>query len=177
MATPAYPLLLAANKTQGTLVFSDVVFSTALVSAIALAYWADLQQWSKSNIQPFEFHLSTGTNYVYVYRLPRCQASIPRIAGAQSSPWLPLGRPAKGLQLHRLMVTKPSPKFLSRAVLLGSILRLWRIDHAELLQLDHRRAGQLPLPLPIIDLVDRAHFCKQISRVQRVSEESWQVLP
>lgn len=73
------------------------------------------------------------------------------------------------------MVTKPPPKFLSRAVLLGSILRLWRVDHAELLELDHRRAGQLPLSLPSIDLVDRAHYCKQISGVQRVSEESWQV--
>lgn len=73
------------------------------------------------------------------------------------------------------MVTKSPPKFLSRAVFLGSSLRLWRIDHAELFQLDHRRAGQLPLPLPSIDLADRAHFCKQISRVQRVSEESWQV--
>lgn len=74
------------------------------------------------------------------------------------------------------MVTKPPPKFLSRAVLLGSILRLRRIDHAELLQLDHRRTDQLPLSLPSINLVDRAHFCKQISGVQRISEESWQVL-
>lgn len=73
------------------------------------------------------------------------------------------------------MVTKPPPKFLSRAVLLGSILRLRRIDHAELLQLDHRRTDQLPLSLPSINLVDRAHFCKQISGVQRISEESWQV--
>lgn len=55
VASPAYLLLLTANKTQGTSSLSDIVFPTALVSAVFLAYWADSQQWSKSNIQPFEF--------------------------------------------------------------------------------------------------------------------------
>lgn len=59
--------MLAANKTQGTSELSDIIFPTALVSAIFLAYWADSQQWSEFNIQPFEVHrLSNGTNYMFI---------------------------------------------------------------------------------------------------------------
>lgn len=56
VATPAYLLLLAANKTQGTSEFSDIIFPAALVSALFLGYWADLQQWSKFYVQKIESH-------------------------------------------------------------------------------------------------------------------------
>lgn len=59
--------MLAASKAQGTSEFSDTILPAALVSVVVLAYWADLQQWSKFFAQHFEsHHLPTYINYTYL---------------------------------------------------------------------------------------------------------------
>lgn len=64
VATPAYLMVLVANKTQATSGLSDVIFPVALVSVVFLAYQADLQQWSKFYARPFEScHISKYTHY------------------------------------------------------------------------------------------------------------------
>lgn len=46
VATPTYPLLLAANETQDSYELADKIFPTTLGCLVFLAFYADQQQWN-----------------------------------------------------------------------------------------------------------------------------------
>ena len=73
------------------------------------------------------------------------------------------------------MGIQPSPQLHSGAVGLGAAIRMVVLDHADILQLVNYWTSGIPNIVPGIDVVHRAHISQEVSRVQGVSEEGWEV--
>ena len=49
------------------------------------------------------------------------------------------------------------------------------LDHANILQLVNNWTSGIPHIVPGVDVVHRAHISEEVSRVQGVSEEGWEI--
>ena len=172
MTTPTYVLLLS-TKSESVWTTADVVFSRGWGFLVFVAFYADGQQWSELRHLSINFGTIGHITHRTTFSLPFNEERVPR--DRKSTQRLRSRIPRPRLQHERVVGVQPSPQLCSGAVGLGAAIRMVVLDHADILQLVNYWTSGIRNIVPGIDVVHRAHISEEVSRVQGVSEKSWEI--
>ena len=138
-----------------------------------VAFYADGQQWSELRHLSVSFGTVGHITDCMTFSLPFSKEGVSRDRQSAQRLRPRIARPR--LQHERVVGIQSSPQFCSGAVGLGAALRMVVLDHADILQLVNNWTSGIPISVPGIDVVHRAHISEEVSGVQGVSEEGWEV--